>query len=375
MKTAQVAIYVGVSLLLSIHYFRTPMSPVDMLDFAGCVFSIHDLDPVSLHKRAYEGILKDAPSFSIPHLLGTDGDPNVGPSRRDRHANPNHFVESLPYFSIKPLYIELIAIFYRLGIRIFPAIILASVIPAFCATLLMCAWTLRLGGSALLLCIFLFVPEIRGPGSGVGPDALSVLALAAALFLIFMYEKFCPGITLLLASIWIRTDNAIVALFVLGYLLWKRRLPLWMTSVLAAVAVASPLLINHFGGSYGWRALYSHTFKFVEFAPGEFTASFTTNDHLHALRAGLAEILQGSVLVYFVLGAVGYFIVPELRVLLLLVLTAGAVHFVIYPNFEPRYYAIVYFLIAVAATVAISRIIAARNQRIATFFQCRASGF
>jgi hypothetical protein len=375
MKNAQIAIYVGLSLILSVHYFRTPMSPVDMLDFAACVFSIHDLNPVALHKRAYEGVLKDAPAFSIPHLLGTDGDSNVGPSRRDRHANPYHFVESLPYFSIKPLYIELIAIVYWLGIRIFPAIVLASVIPAFCLTLLMCVWTVRLGGSALLLCIFLFVPEIRGPGSGVGPDALSVLVLAAALFLIFACEKFCPGVTLLLASIWIRTDNAIVALFVLGYLLWKRRLPLWMTAVLAAIAVASPFVINHFGGSYGWKALYSHTFKYVEFAPGEFSPSFTMNDYVHALRGGLIEILQGSVLVYFVLGSVGYLIVPELRAPLVLLSSAGAVRFVVYPNFEPRYYAIVYVLIAIAGTVAISRIIAAKNERIATFLRCRASGF
>jgi hypothetical protein len=373
MKTAQVALYVGLSLILCIHYFRTPMSPVDMLDFAGCVFSIHDLNPVSIHKRAYEGILKDAPSFSIPHLLGTDGDSNVGPSRRDRHANPYHFVESLPYFSIKPLYIELIAGFYRLGIRIFPAILLASVIPAFCLSLLMCAWTLRLGGSPLFLTIFLLVPEIRGPGSGVGPDALSVLVLAAAVFLIFTDENLGPGIALLLASIWIRTDNAIVAVFVLGYLLRKRRLPLWMTTVLAAIAIASPLAINHYGGSYGWRALYSHTFKYVEFAPGEFSPSFTLHDYLHALRTGLVEVLQGSALVYFVLGAVGYLIVPELRAPLLLLPTAGAVHFAIYPNFEPRYYAMVYVLIAVAATVAVSRIIAAKNERVATFIRPRAA--
>jgi hypothetical protein len=373
MKVTQLAIYVGLSLLLSVHYFRTPMSPVDMLDFAGCVFSIHDLDPVSIHKRAYAGILKDAPSFSVSHLLGTDEDPKVAPSRQDRHANPYHFVESLPYFSIKPLYIELIAIFYRLGIRIFPAIILASLIPAFCLSLVMCAWTLRLGGLPLLLSIFLFVPEIRGFWNGVGPDALSALVLAVALFLIFVYEKLCPGITLLLASIWIRTDNVILALFLLGYLLWKRRLPLWITVVLAAVAVASPLVISHYAGSYGWKALYSHTFKFVEFAPREFIPSFTMNDYLHALHTGLVEILESSVLVYSVLGIAGYLIVPELRMPLSLSLIAGAVHFVIYPNFEPRYYAIVYVLIAVAATVALSRIIAARDDRVATFVQSQAS--
>jgi hypothetical protein len=365
MKATNLAIYVALSLLLSIHYFRTPMSPVDMLDFAGCVFSIHDSDPVSIHKRAYDGILKEAPSFIIPHILGTDNDPNDAPSRQDRHANPYHFVESLPYFSIKPLYIELIAIFYRLGIRIFPAIVLASVIPAFCLSLVMCFWTVQLKGSPLFLCLFLLVPEIRGLGIGEGPDALSALLLAGALMLVFALGKLCPGLALLLASIWVRTDNAILALFVLGYLFWKRRLPPRITVVLGVIAFTSPLVINHFGGSYGWKALYSHTFKYVELAPGEFIPSFTMNDYLHALRHGLFEILDGSALVYLALGVMGWLMAPELRAPLMLSLVAGAVHFVIYPNFEPRYYAILYVLVAIASAAGASRIIAAKMPNLA----------
>jgi hypothetical protein len=67
------------------------------------------------------------------------------------------------------------------------------------------------------------------------------------------------------------------------------------------------------------------------------------------------------------LGIIGYLIVRELRVPLMLSLIAGVIHFVIFPNFEPRYYAIVYVLIAVATTVAISRIIADKDERVSTF--------
>jgi hypothetical protein len=135
--------------------------------------------------------------------------------------------------------------------------------------------------------------------------------------------------------------------------------------ILGAIAFASPLVINHFGGSYGWKALYSHTFKYVELAPGEFIPSFTMNDYMHAMRRGLFEILDSSASAYLALAVMGSLIVPELRVPLMLSLAAGAVHFVIYPNFEPRYYAILYVLVAIASAVGASRLITAKIPNLA----------
>ena len=350
------ATYVAVSLLLSIHYFKTPMGAVDSLDFAGCVAALHNSDPVAIHKTAYREVLRDAPSIVVPHMLGTDENTNTAAVRRDRYANADHFVESLPYFSIKPLYIEFISGLHWLGIRMFPAIVLASVLPAFALTLLMCAWTLRLHGSLLLLCVFLLVPEIRILGYDQGPDALSALVLLGSFIFIFAADRLCPGVTLLLASIWIRPDNAVFVLVILAYLGLRGQIPAWIALVLAAIALASPIVIGHYGGSYGWKALYSHTFKYVEMAPGEFTPTFTVNDYVRALRQGFVNILNGSSVMYVVLGMISYKTVSEMRVPLVIALTASAIHFLIYPNFEPRYYALSYALVAIASTVSLSRI-------------------
>ena len=350
------ATYVAASLLLSIHYFRAPMGAVDTLDFAGCVAALHNSDPVAIHDRAYREVLRDAPPMVVAHMLGTDENTHTAAVRRDRYANADHFVECLPYFSVKPLYIEFISGLHWLGIRMFPAIVLASVLPAFALTLLMCVWTLRLHGSLLILCVFLVVPEIRILGYDQGPDALSALVLLGSFIFIFAAGRLCPGVTLLLVSIWIRPDDAVFVLVILAYLGLKGQIPAWIALILAAIAFASPIVIGHYGGSYGWKALYSHTFKYVEMAPGEFAPTFTANDYVRALRQGFVNILNSSSVTYVVLGMISYKTVSEMRVPLMLALVASAIHFVIYPNFEPRYYALSYALVAIASTVSLSRI-------------------
>jgi hypothetical protein len=327
-----------------------------MLDYAGCVVAISTTDPIQIHAVAHREILNAAPPMVIPHMLGTDEDTQQAAVRRDRRANPYHFVEYLPYFSIKPLYIELIYAISRFGVGLFRAIALASVIPAFGFALVMCRWTVLTKGSVGLLCAFLFVPELRVLGYGQGTDAFSLLVLLGAFLLIFGFDRISPGVTLLLASIWIRSDNSILALLVLAYLAFRGVIPVWMSAVLAAIAVATPVAISHYGGSYGWKALYSHTFKYLEMAPGEFVPTFTVSDYLHAFRNGLRTMIDGSLTVYLVLGAIGFKMVPEMRVPLLLCVAASAAHFVIFPNFEFRYYALFYVLVAISACTAFSRI-------------------
>ena len=171
----------------------------------------------------------------------------------------------------------------------------------------------------------------------------------------FVSKYSYPG-HLLLASIWIRPDNAIVALIVLLYLGYRRKIPLWIAAVLIAIAFATPIVISQYGSAYSWKALYSHTFKFVEMAPGEFVPTFTIGDYLRALRAGVRTVLNSSFLPYVVLGAVGYKTVPEMRTPLILCLVASAARFLVYPNFEPRYYALLYSLIIITVCTAASRV-------------------
>jgi hypothetical protein len=212
-------------------------------------------------------------------------------------------------------------------------------------------WVLKLGGSVWAACLVLLTPEMSTLAQGTGPDGLSVLFLMGGLFSLW-YLKPSVGVTLLLSSGWVRPENALFGVLALVYLAVKGELRAWMAIVLIAIAVITPMAINHFGG-YGWKALYSHTFKFTEMDPGMFVPTFTASDYLNALRSGVREALHSSLAAYLLLWVVGLQLVPRMRWPLVLCGIFSAAKFVIYPNFEPRYYGLLYLVTAIGACAAI----------------------
>lgn len=351
MKVASVT-YFSLALLLSAHCLRYNNYSSDTPEFAGNVVAIQTTDPIAIHHIAYDAVAREAPSMVQSHILGTDLNTNEAAVRRDKHADPYRFVQFLPYFSVKPLYIESLYLVHRAGVGLVRSIAVVSTVSFLVLTILVYLWIRRAGGAVEIGCLILFVPEVLEIGQQAGPDALSTLLLFGGLMGLF-YVRPSVGIALLLISIWVRPDNAILALCALAYLMLQGRVPLWMAAVLAGIAVLTPLVIGHFG--YGWKALYSHTFKFVEMGPGEFTPTFTATDYLHALLSGMKQILRGDSVIVFLLWIISYNLVPKLRSALGLCALFAIIRFLIYPNFEWRYYAVLYFVTVVAASVAVKK--------------------
>src|SRR5207245_11681171 len=87
-------------------------------------------------------------------------------------------------------------------------------------------------------------------------DFLSSLVTLLSLYLLLEVCADLPGYILLLASVYVRTDNAVLVLLVVAYLsLAAKRLEKSKAAVLALLAVASVGIINHFSGVYGLNVL------------------------------------------------------------------------------------------------------------------------
>jgi hypothetical protein len=84
-----------------------------------------------------------------------------------------------------------------------------------------------------------------------------------------------------------------------------------------------------------------------------FVPTFTASDYLNALRSGVREALHSSLVAYLLLWVVGLQLVPRMRWPLVLCGIFSAAKFVIYPNFEPRYYGSLYLVTAIGACAAI----------------------
>lgn len=346
------AFFGALTLFLFVHFLGHNSYSPDTVEFAGNVIALETSDASTIHHAAYDAVNREAPAIVVPHILGTDVATDETAVRRDKYANPLHSVGFLPYFAVKPLYIESLNLVHKTGVGLVRSIAVVSSISFLGLAVLIFLWVRQENGSLWIASILLLSPELRGLGEVTGPDALSVLFLLAALFSLFQ-SKVALGLAFLMSSIWVRPDNALLAILVLAYLTFTRELRLWMGSLLALIALLTPLVINHFAGSAGWQALYLHTF-YTERAPGEFSkTAFTASDYLIALRSGIRAISSSTAIPYSLLGLLGYVLVPRMRAWISLCTAFAILRFFTYPNYEPRYYGIVFVVVGISACVAL----------------------
>jgi hypothetical protein len=345
---------------VSWHTYHYPLYDLDMLGYMANVAVLETSGASRIHAAVYSELPRHVPDGTRAHLLGQDNAGQDSASRRDRAGNPDHFAEFLPCFAIRPLYIEMLHILRRLGIYLVRVTVLGSVLPYMALAALIFVWSARYVGP-LLASLFAFLlavtPPILGLARYSGPDSLSTFWTCLALYFIFERRRFAIGLVFLLSSVYIRTDNVLLALLVLAYLcLRMNELDKWKAGTLGVVAVLSVFAINHFAGDYGWRMLYYRGFIAAPLAPGEFVAQFSFADYNRALRTGLSAIFNGNFIPYLLFGLIGYLAMRKrtLGAVFAIVIAFAALHFVIFPLVEDRYFSLFYVVTGLTVISALS---------------------
>src|SRR5260370_30565304 len=96
-----------------------------------------------------------------------------------------------------------------------------------------------------ILILLLASPPLMDMGRETTADALATLVAFTSLYLIFEERRLMPGMTLLLASIYFRTDFVVLAVPVILACWWGKRINFWKAGVLGVGAVSAVLLIHH----------------------------------------------------------------------------------------------------------------------------------
>ena len=161
--------------------------------------------------------------------------------------SPQHLRELEPLYAIRPLYLETISL---LGTRlpIQNAIDLISAASLFGIGVVVVCWTRKPILSVLLIAAY---PVLILGRLGT-PDALSTLLVITGLWLIEREHSHLLGVSILFVSLGVRTDNVLLVLGVLGWLAWNKKMKVYLAGLLAILAAAAVLGINHWAGSYGW---------------------------------------------------------------------------------------------------------------------------
>jgi hypothetical protein len=356
-KAGVLALYLFLLAGVAIHLYHNPIYSMDSIQYMGNALLMEERDPVRIHRQVYGELQRFVPKTAREGLLGHEaGAPeDQNRSRQERAANPGRFAEFLPFFAIRPLYNQTLWLVSKSGVGLVRAGILISVTSYFFLGLLAFVWLgkylgpwLAFGFSILLM----ISPPLTSLGRDTTADPLATLVAFGALFLIFDKRRMLPGIALLLASIYFRTDFVVLAGPVLLQCWLERRIELWKAAILALLAVASVICINHFAGDYGMGMLYYRNFSGVPMAPGEMSVQFSARNYVSVLRSGITLMMESFFLPFLLLGSIGL-AVRNMRGLFAVTLGYVFLHFMVLPNWQERWFGVFYLSMAVCAAAVV----------------------
>ncbi len=253
--------------------------------------------------------------------------------------SPQHLRELEPLYAIRPLYIEIIS-WLSAVLPIQRAINLISAACLFAIGVIALVWTQQPLLSALLMASY----PVLSLGRLGTPDALAGLLAVSALWLIQQRDRHFLALCILFVSLGVRTDNLVLLLAVLGWLLWEKRIAVYTAGLLAAIALAIVLGINHWAGSYGWVVLFRYSFISGRY-PAQEPHTLAVREYFAALFSGAAVILT-RISVWLLLGLLAYWRKPNR--ILLVAGAAAALHFLMFPSPEDRYFVWAYIIAAIS---------------------------
>lgn len=355
----------GFVVFLTLAAFRSYQYPAYTSDgfvYMANAVAMHGGSIREIHDTVYREVRAGVPQPTLDHLLGNEpADTAQSRSFHERAVNPYHFAEFLPCFAVRPAFNELVYVLhYILGISLLRAPVLISVSSFLAIGWIVLTWISRYVAAPwaqLLSLLLMLTPGIWDLSRWPQPDALCCMVSLLALYFILEKKWVTAGLAILLASVYVRTDNVLLVLTVLAYLsLLDHTVDKAKAAILAVVAIGSVFLINHFAGDYGPSMLYYRAFLGVPLAPGEMTAHFGLHDYLVALRTGVTAIIHGDFIAFAIMGVVGLLRRPPRAVvgLTIVALVYNAGHFLMYPLVEIRYFGLFYLAmgISLASTLA-----------------------
>ncbi len=242
-------------------------------------------------------------------------------------------------YAIRPLYLEAISLIGSV-LPIQKAINFISAASLFGIGLVVLWWTGKVVPTALLMAAY---PVVILGRLGT-PDALAALLAILGLFLLDRENYYALALAILFLSLGVRTDNILLLLAVLAWLVWEKRITVYSGGLLALLAVAIVFAINRWTGSYGWIVLFRFSFIGGRY-PAQLPHVLSLREYFSALIRG-AFVIFSHLSIWLLMGILAWLRRPV--VLLPLIGIAALAHFLLYPSPEDRYFIWAYIVTGIA---------------------------
>lgn len=361
-RAAWITAYMALVLAFAAAAFSRPLPGWDLLGYAGAVIAFDTHDAHRVQADAYRELRAATPPSEYGQLAG-DAPSDATAYRHDVAHNAEHFMQQLPFYRVRPLFLGIVFALHKAGLSVERSIYLVSALAYVGLGILVFAWAQCYlpvpfaAGAGLLL---LLTSAITGIARAPSPDALSTVILVSAFYALLGRGRPLWFSLLMLLAIFVRNDNAIFASALFLYFGFIDRDSRWSTLRafgLALLAAGAYFAINEWAGTYGWTVLFHHTFLGFLTEPAAFHGTVLPAQYIAVLKRGLYGVLYSSVPLFGMLWVVAFGLrrrAPLLQDLLVLIVATVAARYLLFPILwdrllAPYYVLIVMLLIAKAA--------------------------
>lgn len=362
-RAIQLLACVIITVLMVAACYRTRLNNWDELGYTGGAISWSVKSPAKAQKLTYAYAKQATTKEQFDALI-------AGPYGKAVYHDPTTFALQHPIYDVKPLYVALVWVGWKLGFNPIRVTDVISAVAAGCLGLIV-AWILiqEAGLAGFIAYPFvLFAGKLAIVGRYSTPDALAALVVFSGLWLMRSRRSATSTVAfaLLLLAVWVRVDNLLLLLscsLVLGVLALSDTdtgLSVPKVATYAALGFVTLLVIDRIAGSYGWEVLIHQAF--IKHIISRQDLTFRWSDYAVALRRGVWD-LQNSVLpmAFLLAGAILWLLYfspkasdPACRrdaCLLVACLLYMAAHFIVYPLPLSRYFVGVYVFILMVGLI------------------------
>lgn len=282
----------------------SPLYGWDVLGYAGVVLSYEGRDPAVIHGGAYGALRDVAPEAAVQDLTGNT------PYRAELARDPGAFAEQLSFYRVRVAFSGLVYLLYKAGVNVVRAASVVSGLSYVALAILGFAWMRRYLDpvwavlvSSLVFLSFPFTQAARLPT----PDGLAALVVVAAAYALLERRSVRLTFALLTAAVFVRHDSAILGLMASACVLVldgsvRLRARLLRFAACSAAILGAYVVVSWYGGGYGWRTLFHHTFINHLVRPASAPAPVGLEDYVRVVATNfLPEVLVSFVALYLLL--------------------------------------------------------------------------
>ncbi|HSI53254.1 MAG TPA: hypothetical protein VK981_04730 [Ramlibacter sp.] len=363
--TALLVLHVMVAWALALHSWRNPIANWDMIPYAALVRAEAGIPAADLSRAAYSDVRDYVGPEKYPPLID---DPGADRSYRLAvHRDPAALVDNLKFYAVKPLYIFLSRLAFKVThnsasaaalVSAIAAALLVSMVPFFFRrriVALAALWPVLLLGDPPLMLI----------ARVATPDSLALLFVVACALACIRNVHWLVVLALAILAVLSRPDAAILLVPFLACMAWVRRADGSAPWLLACSAAAFALFFYLGKLALPWPTLFWHTFYAREPFPSAISHVVTLQEYLAVIRRTGHALVAPRPLLFFCAG-LGLALAGLWRTrrisdcVVLAAVAAGnmVVHFVIFPIDEyghERMFLGSYILILAAALLTLEK--------------------